>query len=118
MQLRTVLIALLAMACVLGAVSPGSASQPDKTHACHGTVLYGTSSIEVTRSRHVSCARAKRLARAAVVYRVNAGFPDTFCKRGYCWRFGEARGDQPGSSRIPFTGRRGDRRINAIQMVS
>lgn len=118
MQLRTVWISLLASACVLGAVNPASASSPDKTHACHGTVLYGTSSIEVKRARHVSCGRAKRLARAAVAYRVNAGFPDTFCNRGYCWSFGEAKGNQPGLSRIPFTGRRGDRRINAIQMVS
>lgn len=85
---------------------------------CRGTVYYGTSAIEVTRARRVACGRARRLARAAVAYRVSAGFPDAFCRRGFCWRFGEAKGNEPGLSRIDFTGHRGERRIHATQSVS
>jgi hypothetical protein len=124
--MRTVLIGLLTAACVLGMVSPTSADlsptgdriDADPYRRCHGTVIYGASSIEVTRTRQVGCVRAKRLARAAVVYRVNAGFPTTFCRGGYCWKFGEPKGSGPGLSRIHFTGRNDDRRINAIQSVS
>lgn len=89
-----------------------------KIRRCHGTVGYGPSNIKVNKARGVSCARAKRLARRAVIYRVNGDFSDRFCQSGYCWRFGDARGAGLGLSKINFTGRRGVRRIFAVQLVS
>jgi hypothetical protein len=101
-----------------GSGSRSHTPAPKKTRRCGGTVHYGPSRIEVRKTRGTSCDRAKRLAREAVVYRVNNGFPDEFCRGDYCWRFGEVEDAGQGSSRISFTGRRGVRRIFAVQLVS
>lgn len=94
---------------------------PDASAArsCEGTVVYGPSTIEVREVRHIRCRRANRLARLAVSHRVTEGsFPSSFCLHRFCWRFGEARGTQPGESRIRFRGRRGSRYIRAVQFVT
>lgn len=104
--------------------SPGAASDAtswrlaNPSRLCRGQVNYGPSSIRVRQTLGVSCSRAKQLARGAVVYRVNAGFPDKFCNGGYCWSFGESEGIRPGLSAVHFVGRQGDKRISAVQLVS
>lgn len=95
-----------------------TADKSNTVGRCRGAVGYGTSKIRVLRTRGVPCRTARQLARAAVIYRVNSGFPKRFCNGGYCWRFGDPKGVRPGQSRLPLRGRRGPRRIVAVQSVS
>ncbi|WP_217924872.1 hypothetical protein [Miltoncostaea oceani] len=97
----------------------GLKSEDATTKRCRTGGFYGTSRISVKRViGKVSCRAAGGIARAAVVYRVNSDFPDTFCHRGWCWRFGEFRGVGPGASIVTFVGRRGEMQIGATQSVS
>lgn len=91
---------------------------PREVRRCRGKIVYGPSTIKVRKVRGVSCGHAKRLARGAIMYRVENGFPDNFCQADYCWRFSEATGAGEGLSKISFTGRRGIRQISAVQLVT
>lgn len=124
-------LALLAMTGVGWAAADSAPSAPSTfapdavksedavTKRCRTEAFYGASRIAVKRvTGKVSCAAARGIARAAVAYRVSSSFPDDFCHRGWCWKFGEFRGVGPGFSVATFVGRRGAMRIVATQSVS
>lgn len=120
-------MALAATPAGVGAAAPPGATDPQvsalphdlASRRCKGSRVYGASSIRVREAVGIGCTRALRLARSAVVFRVGQSeFPTSFCRRGWCWRFSEARGDEPGLSEIRFHGRRGSARIRATQFVS
>lgn len=97
----------------------GLKSEDAVTKRCRTEAFYGASRIAVKRVvGKVSCPAARGIARLAVEYRVTSDFPDTFCYRGWCWKFGEFRGVGKGFSIATFVGRRGEMRIVATQSVS
>ncbi|MGE3138122.1 MAG: hypothetical protein AB7I08_08705 [Thermoleophilia bacterium] len=86
---------------------------------CDITRYYGTSRIVVSRvTGPVTCTAAANAARLAVAYRVQNDFPESFCTRGWCWKWKPFREIGEGASVAGFVGRRGKATIGATQQVS